>query len=296
MTAYTFIRSLVNYARQSRTENREYMMLNDFNYEAHAEPLVSIIMPAYNAEKHIEEALLSLQQQTITSWEVLITDDCSTDSTRDIIEAMAQNDSRIQLFISKENNGAAIARNNSLAHARGRFIAYLDADDIWYPEKLEQQICFMKENNIYFSCASYAVVDKDGKPLGKTVKMLNKCDYMGFLTHNLLQTVGIMADTKVVDRNLLVMPDLKRCEDAATWLQVLKAGYPCFGLPEVLCCYRRVTGSLSSDKLEGASHIWNLYQNIEHLSIPFSLYCFVRYVLLAIWKRYYPSVNARKSQ
>ena len=166
----------------------------------------------------------------------------------------------------------------------------------WYPEKLERQIFFMKEKNCFFSCSSYEILDEDGKALGKTVKMLNKCDYTGFLTHNLLQTVGVMVDTKTVDRQLLVMPAVKRCEDAATWLQILKAGYPCLGLPEVLCGYRRVVGSLSSNKLEGASHIWNLYRNVEHLSISLSLYCFVRYALLAVWKRYYPDTNARQAK
>lgn len=250
-------------------------------------PLVSVIMPAYNAEAHIAEAIASLQKQTVSSWEVLITDDCSLDSTREVVSQMAMHDNRIRLFTMKSNGGAAAARNNSLAHARGRYIAYLDADDLWYPNKIERQITFMQNHDAFFSCASYEVVAEDGKPLGRTVQMLDKCDYMGFLTHNLLQTVGIMVDTKYVDKNLLVMPNLRRRQDAATWLQVLKSGFICYGVPDVLCGYRRVAGSLSSNKVKAAKGVWFLYRKVEHLKFPIAVYCFVRYAVLAVWKRTY---------
>ncbi|MBM6786706.1 glycosyltransferase family 2 protein [Collinsella tanakaei] len=259
-------------------------------------PLVSVIMPSYNAERHIVEAIKSVQAQTLPDWELLVSDDCSTDSTRTIVAELAERDDRIRLFEIERNGGAAKARNNSLTHAKGRYVAYLDADDLWYPEKLERQVDFMRERGAAFSCASYEVIGEDGSPLGRTVRMLDECDYMGFLTHNLLQTVGIAVDTEVVDKGLLVMPGLKRCEDAATWLQVLKAGFPCLGLPEVLCGYRRVSGSLSSDKFEGAAHIWNLYRDVEHLPLPLSLYCFARYALLAVWKRRYPNASARQKR
>lgn len=250
-------------------------------------PLVSVIMPSYNAERHIAESIASVQSQTLSDWELLVSDDCSSDSTREIVYGIAESDPRVRLLSLDENGGAAKARNNSLAHARGRYIAYLDADDLWYPAKLARQTAFMEERGVAFSCASYDVVGEDGAPLGRTVRMRPKSDYKGFLLHNLIQTVGVMIDLRMVDKQLLVMPPLRRCEDAATWLQVLKAGHVCHGIEEVLCGYRRVEGSLSSGKLDGARNIWNLYRNVEHLRFSESAICFVRYAILAIWKRTY---------
>lgn len=250
-------------------------------------PMVSVIMPSYNSERYIAESIASVQSQTLVDWELLVSDDCSNDSTREIVTGISEVDPRVRLLPLRENGGAAAARNNSLAHARGRYIAYLDSDDLWRSEKLERQIAFMEERGAAFSCCSYEVIGEDGVPLGRTVRMLDECDYMGFLTHNLLQTVGIMADVSRVDRGLLVMPAMRRRQDAATWLQVLKAGHVCYGLPDVLCAYRRVAGSLSSDKVKAAKGVWSLYRDVERLPLSTSLYCFVRYAALAVWKRSY---------
>ena len=258
-------------------------------------PLVSVIMPSYNAERHIAESIRSVQAQTMGDWELLVSDDCSTDGTRSVVEGIAVEDCRVRLLPLEENSGAAVARNNSLSHARGRYIAYLDADDLWYPEKLERQISFMEERGVAFSCASYEVIGEDGNPLGREVRMLDRCDYMGFLTHNLLQTVGIVIDVFAVDRSLLVMPDIKRRQDAATWLQVLKAGFDCYGIPEVLGGYRRVANSLSSNKVKAAKGVWHLYRKIERLSLSTSVYCFMRYVALAVWKRTYTESPHRRT-
>lgn len=259
-------------------------------------PLVSVIMPSYNSGRHIAESIRSVQSQTLTDWELLVSDDCSTDSTREVVAGIAEADPRVRLLPLEENGGAAVARNNSLAHARGRYIAYLDSDDLWYPEKLERQVAFMGESSAAFSCCSYEVIGEDGAPLGRTVRMLDECDYMGFLTHNLLQTVGIMADTSRMDRNLLVMPAMRRRQDAATWLQVLKAGHACHGVPDVLCAYRRVEGSLSSDKIKAAKGVWLLYREVERLPLPTSLYCFARYAALAVWKRTYTERSSEKGE
>ncbi len=254
-------------------------------------PLVSVIMPSYNSERHIKEAIESLQAQTFKDWELLVTDDCSSDSTYEIVAGIAKRDSRLRLFSTIKNTGAAAVRNNSLLHAQGRYIAYLDSDDLWKPTKLEKQIAFMQKRKAAFSCCSYEVIGADGEPLGKIVRMLDTCDYKGFLTHNLLQTVGIMADTTRLDKELLVMPDMRRRQDAATWLQVLKAGHVCYGIPEVLCSYRRVAGSLSSNKLKAAQGVWHIYRDVEHLNLTTATYCFVRYALLAVWKRTYRKTN-----
>ena len=248
---------------------------------------VSIITPSWNSEKYIEKTIESVQNQTYSNWEMIIVDDCSTDKTVEIIEEISKIDSRIKLFRQSANAGAAKARNRSLSESSGRYVAYLDADDIWKPTKLEKQIEFMKAQNCGFSCVSYEVIDDEGNALNKEVHMLPSVDYVGFLTNNLLQTVGIMADTSIIDKEYLVMPDIRRRQDGATWLQVLKAGYKCYGIDEVLAEYRRAENSLSSNKVKAVKGVWSLYRDIEKLSLPFSCYCFVRYALLAVWKRVY---------
>lgn len=249
--------------------------------------LVTVVTPSWNSEKYIEETIRSVQAQTYKAWEMVIVDDCSTDNTVEIVKKISAEDPRVKLIALEENGGAAKARNISMRSGTGRFVAYLDADDIWKPEKLEKQVEFMKKNKCGFSCTSYEVIGDDGTPKNKYVHMLPKVDYVGFLTNNLLQTVGIMVDTSIVDKKHIEMPDLRRRQDAATWFQVLKAGYECYGLDEILAEYRRAENSLSSNKFKAVKGTWSLYRDIEHLSLPFSCYCFVRYAFLAVWKRVY---------
>lgn len=250
---------------------------------------VSIITPSWNSEKYIKKTIESVQNQTYSNWEMIIVDDCSSDNTVKIVQEISKEDPRVRILKQSTNGGAAKARNRSLKESSGRYVAYLDADDIWKPSKLEKQVQFMQERKCGFSCTSYEVIDDSGKPLNKEVHMLPKVDYIGFLTNNLLQTVGIMVDTKIVNKELLVMPDIRRRQDAAAWLQVLKAGFVCYGIEEVLAEYRRVTGSLSSNKVKAVKGVWSLYRDIEHLPLLFSCYCFVRYAFLAVWKRVYVS-------
>lgn len=252
---------------------------------------VSIITPCWNSERYIAETIESVQKQTYQNWEMIIVDDCSSDRTVEIVKKLAEKDIRIKVLQQGINGGAAKARNRALQEATGRFIAYLDADDKWKPNKLEMQILFMHKEKCGFSCTSYEVIDDNGNSLNKKIYMLPKVDYIGFLTNNFLQTVGIMVDTQIVDKKYLIMPDIRRRQDAATWLQILKAGYQCYGLKEVLAEYRRTENSLSSNKLKAVRGVWKLYRDIEHLSLSFSCYCFVRYAVLAIWKRIYKKRN-----
>ena len=256
-------------------------------------PVVSVIMPAFNSERHIAESIASVQAQTLSSWELLIVDDCSTDNTSEIVGKLSESDSRIRLISQSENGGAALARNTALENVCGRYVAYLDADDLWLPEKLEKQIDCMDRENAGFSCASYEVIDEEGSLLGRTVHMPSKTSYWGYLTNNYLQTVGIMADLEKVEKRLLVMPNMRRRQDAATWLQVLAAGHDCIGVNDVLCQYRRTSGSLSSNKVKAVRGTWYFYRQIAKLPIYKAIYCFVRYAFLAVWKRTYPE-NKRK--
>lgn len=252
---------------------------------------VSVITPSYNSGKYIAKTIQSVQNQTYLDWEMIIVDDGSTDATCAIVEEIICKDPRVKLIRQEKNSGAGAARTRAMQNASGRFIAYLDSDDIWLPEKLERQVKFMTDKKCGFSCTSYEVINDSGERLNKQVHMLPKVNYVGFLTNNLLQTVGIMIDTSMVDRKYLIMPDIRRRQDAATWLQILKTGIYCYGLDEILAQYRRTTNSLSSNKIKAVKGIWTLYRDIEKLSLPFSCYCFVRYALLAVWKRtYYPKI------
>lgn len=248
---------------------------------------VTIVTPSWNSGKYIKETIVSVQAQTYQNWEMIIVDDCSTDNTVDIVKEISEKDPRVRILVQDINGGAAKARNRSMQAGTGRFVAYIDADDIWKPEKLEKQVFFMKSKNCGFTCTSYEVIDDNGKPKKKYIHMLPKADYKEFLTNNLLQTVGIMVDTQKIDKKYLIMPDIRRRQDAATWLQILRAGHECYGLDEILAEYRRTENSLSSNKLKAVKGIWSLYRDIEHLSFLFSCYCFARYAFLAIWKRVY---------
>ena len=248
---------------------------------------VTVVTPTWNSARYIRETIKSVQDQTYTNWEMIIVDDCSTDNTVEVINEIAKTDSRIRLIEQKQNQGAAVARNVAVQNGTGRYVAYLDSDDIWKPEKIEKQIRFMQSNDCGFSCTSYEVIDYSGKSLNKFIYMLEKVDYKGFLTNNLLQTVGIMIDTYKVDKKLLAMPNIRRRQDAATWMQILKAGFPCYGMQEVLAEYRRTPHSLSSNKFKAVVGTWKLYREIEKLPFIWSCYCFIRYAILAVWKRTY---------
>lgn len=265
----------------------EYLNMQINSGGGYEKPLVSVITPSFNSEKYIKYTIESVLNQSLPAFEMLIVDDCSTDKTCEIVEQYMQKDKRVKLIKLQKNSGAAIARNTALEHSQGRFIAYIDSDDLWRKDKLEKQVGFMLSTDVAFSCTSYEVIDDTGRPLNKIIHMLISVDYKTFLCNNLLQTVGIMVDTEKVDKSYLKMPLLRRRQDAATWLQVLKAGYPCYGLDLILASYRRANSSLSSNKIKAVKGVWYLYRKVENLSLPFSCYCFVRYATLAVWKRLY---------
>ncbi len=260
-------------------------------------PLVSILTPTYQSQRHIGGTIRSVQRQTYSNWELIIADDCSTDETRRIVNRAAEEDSRIRLVSLPENRGAARARNAALREASGKYIAYLDADDLWMPDKLEQQVGFMEKRDCAFSCVSYRVISDGGRLLNKTVHMKPCLDYKGFLLHNLIQTVGVMANREAIPAALLEMPDMRRRQDAATWMQILKGGFSCYGIWEPLAYYRRAKGSLSSSKWDSVKGTWRLYRKVERLSLHLSVWCFMRYAMLAVWKRlYWPALPGRSDR
>jgi len=252
-----------------------------------ANPLVSIITPVYSCEEYIRQTIDSVRSQTFTDWEMILADDCSPDNSAEIIADYSLRDSRIRYITLPANSGAAVARNAALNEARGRYIAYLDADDIWLPEKLERQLSFMKENDVVFSCCDYEKIESDGTKLNKIVHMPKSITYEQLLRNTIIQTVGVIVDTHNVDRNLLIMPNVRRGQDSATWLQMLRNGVKFVGQNEVLAQYRRVPQSLSSNKLNAIKRTWYLYRGVEKLSIPRSLWCMIGWAWHASLKRIY---------
>ena len=249
--------------------------------------LVSIITPVYECEDYIARTLNSVLAQTYPEWEMLLVDDCSPDGSADIIRSYVEKDRRFKYIKLENNSGAAIARNVGLECAKGRYIAYLDADDIWLPKKLERQIHFMEEHDVQFSCCDYEKIEADDTPLNKVVHMPKTITYNQLLSNTIIQTVGVIVDLEKVDRKLLVMPNVRRGQDSATWLQMLRNGVKFIGQNEVLAQYRRVPQSLSANKFSAMKRTWYLYRGVEHLSIPKSILCLIGWAYHASIKRIY---------
>ena len=248
--------------------------------------LVSIIVPVYNARKFIRETMDSVMAQTYPSWELLLIEDVSTDGTAAVIEEYVREkeEQRIRLIRQPENRGAARARNRGLEEAKGRYIAYLDADDLWEPEKLQHQLLFMEKNEAAFCFTGYEFADECGVGTGKVVRVPETLNYRQALGNTTIFTTTVMFDTEKIPKEMLEMPVMKS-EDTALWWRILRNGYTAYGLDENLVRYRRPGKSLSSNKLEAIRRIWNLYRRAEGMSIPASVWHFCFWALRAVKRR-----------
>lgn len=206
--------------------------------------LVSIIMPSYNCGKYVEETIRSVQAQTYQNWEIIFVDDCSKDDTIGLVSELQKNDSRIKLLQNDKNSGAAVSRNTALRNARGRWIAFLDSDDLWEPTKLEKQVRFMEENGYKFSYTEYQEIDADGNLTGVTISGPKHVTKRGMYNFCWPGCLTVMYDAKAI--GLIQIEDIKKNNDYAMWLKVCKKA-DCYLLPEVLAKYRRGrSGSVSS--------------------------------------------------
>lgn len=248
--------------------------------------LVSIIVPVYNVEKYIVETLDCVRAQTYSAWELLLVEDGGSDRSADVIAeyAEATGDTRIRLIRQPSNMGAARARNRGLKEAQGRYIAYLDADDLWVPEKLERELEFMKEKNAAFVFTGYEFADENGKGTGRIVRVPETLVYKEALKNTTIFTTTVMFDTEKIDKELLEMPVIKS-EDTALWWKVLRNGYVAYGLDENLVKYRRVGNSLSSNKFEALRRIWNLYRKAEGMSVINSAWHFCFWAVSTVKRR-----------
>ena len=246
--------------------------------------LVSIITPSFNSSSFIQECIESVISQTYQQWEMIIIDDCSTDNSRQKISQLCKNEVRIKYFFLTKNVGAAEARNFGLRKAKGRYIAFLDSDDLWDKEKLSVQISFMREKKIAFSFTSYCSISEKNNAIIKNFNVPKKIGYNEYLKNTIIGCLTVIIDKdKTGD---FQMPKIRSSHDMALWLQIMKRGFFAYGLNKNLACYRIVNSSNSSNKFKAVFDVWSVYRNIENLPFLFSLMCFISYIFNAIKKRY----------
>lgn len=259
------------------------------------EEMVSIIVPVYRAAPYIAETIEMVTKQTYQNWELLLIDDHSPDNSAEIIQSIIEKQSgqalshsgdteRIHLIRKEKNEGAARARNTGIERAKGRYIAFLDADDIWFPEKLEKELSFMEEKQAAFAFTAYEFGDEKARGTGKIVKVPERLTYRKALSRTVIFTSTVIFDTAKISKELIRMPAVAS-EDTATWWKVLRNGYTAYGLNETLAIYRRPVKSLSSNKFTALKRIWNLYRKEEKLSLPVSAFCFCLWAFRATLRR-----------
>ena len=229
------------------------------------EKLVSIITPTYNCAAYIAETMDSVLAQTYRNWEMIIVDDQSRDNTGQIVAEYQRKDPRFRYHLLPENAGAAVARTEAMKLAKGAYMAFLDSDDLWLPEKLERQIRWMEENGHAFSCTAYEQIDDSGAPLGRVIKTVKKTDYNRLLLDCPVGNSTVVYSVEKMGK--FQVPNIRKRNDDALWLQMLKKEPYIWGMPEVLMRYRVRPNSISSNKLKVIKYHWILYREIEHLSV-----------------------------
>lgn len=243
--------------------------------------LVSIIMPSYNTARFIGESINSVINQTYENWELLIVDDCSTDNTDDIVKDFT--DKRIHYYKNDRNSGAAVSRNKALREAKGKWIAFLDSDDLWKPEKLEKQLRFMLDNNYHFTCTARDTIDEDSKSLNKVTKSPIHVGKMGMYLYCWPGCLATMYDAEFV--GLVQIEDLKKNNDYAIWLKVIKK-CDFYFLDEVLASYRVRKKSISHDsfwKLIKSHYV--LYRKGERLNSMSCVCLTVLNLIFGVYKK-----------
>lgn len=244
--------------------------------------LVSIIIPVHNSEKYIKQALESINKQTYKNYEIIIIDDFSKDKTLDVIKNINIDKDKIKIIKLKKHLGVAIARNIGIRKANGRYIAFLDSDDIWKSEKLEKQIKFIKDKCFIYS--SYKYINSNCTKMSTKVNVWEKTNYKKALKNCRILTSTCMIDLKKIPKRYCYMPDIMN-EDYATWLNILKKGYVAYGQNEGLVYYRKSPKSRSANKFHTAHYRWKVYKNQKGLSKIYLIFCFCTYMINGIIKR-----------
>lgn len=243
--------------------------------------LVSIITPAFRASTFIGETIKSVIAQTYPNWEMIIAEDCSPDDTREVIHQWTLVDQRIKMVTMDRNGGPALARNAALELAKGRWIAFLDSDDLWLPKKLERTIEYAQEHKAALVFTGFRRISADGSLIGRYMDVPRTLSY-----RQLLANTAIVTSTAVLDRNLVGEVRMKKVyyDDFACWLQILKRCHLAFGLGEDLMRYRVLSQSISRNKWRSAMHVWRTYRDLEKLNLLLSLWSFSGYAIRGLLK------------
>lgn len=244
--------------------------------------LVSIITPAHNAKDFIHKTIQSVQWQTYANWEMIIVDDFSSDSTWEILTEIASKDERIRIFRLNKNKGAGYARNYALRRAKGVLVAFVDADDIWLPEKLDKQIYVMNKNDEAFVFSKYQLMSEDEIDIPQKINFPERVSYSDLLKSCSIGCLTVLIDTRKT--GALRMPAISRTQDYALWLNVLRKGFTAYCVPEVLAKYRVRQNSISRNKLVKAKFQWFVYRKYEKLNLFKSSYYFVFYTIKGYFK------------
>lgn len=242
----------------------------------HDQDLVSIITPAFNAAAYVESTIASVQAQSHAHWEMLIVDDCSSDNTVEIVERAAALDPRVRLIRQRQNGGPAAARNSALDAAKGRWIAFLDSDDLWLPQKLESQLAFQRSHSAKVTFTAFRRITADGRQTGHFINIPERVDY-----RQLLGNTAIATSTVVVDREISGEFRMKAMyyDDFGCWLDLLRGGDIAFGLQSDLMRYRVVSQSVSRNKKNSAYQVWRTYRTVEGLGSLRASWYFVNYAV-----------------
>lgn len=221
---------------------------------------VSIIMPYYNAAKYINDTVSAIIAQTYKEWELIIVDDCSPASeTEEVLKSVAKMDTRIRIMKTPQNGGAGIARNVGIEAARGKYLAFCDSDDWWYPTKLEEQLRFMQENDYPFTCTWYEDANEDLETY-YTMKQSERQTYKSMISGCNVGTPGVMIDTTVLGKKF--MPNLRRAEDWGLWMMYLRDTEYLVTYPKALWKYRHIPGSETSNKWKQMQAVVDMYQQV----------------------------------
>lgn len=254
---------------------------------------VSVIIPMYNSEKYIKDCLNSVINQTYSNLEIIVIDDCSTDSSLELVRNIK--DSRIKIIKFDENKGVSNARNKGIELAEGDYICFIDSDDIWVENKIEKQIEFIVKNDYAFIYSNYAFLDN--KKLGskklselnikndlKTTSVLTEMTYDTAIKNTAIFVSTVMLDVKKIKKEDMYMPNLKIGQDSVAWWHILKKGFVAHGMEDVLAFYRISGNSLSSNKFKAVVGAWKNYMS-EDLRFYKKVYCFMCYIINAIARR-----------
>ncbi|WP_457594799.1 glycosyltransferase family 2 protein [Hydrogenimonas sp.] len=243
---------------------------------------VSIITPLYNAESFIAETIRSVLSQTMDEWEMIVVDDCSTDRSAEVVREVAAGDRRIRLVRLEHNVGPAVARNRAIELAKGRYIAFLDGDDMWSERKLERQIAFMKDRDIVLSYTDYYRIEERSGRRIDLIRAPEKVDYRELLKQNVIGCLTAVYDTEKLGK--VYMPEILKRQDFALWLKILKRVPFAYGLNEPLACYRVRSASVSSNKIRSSLYNWKLYREVEKLPWYEAAYYFGWYTFRSLRK------------